>query len=134
MKILTYFFTTLGVIFFVLLCGLAYVWFADPFNIRPFIEMMTTKEEVSSTATPTSEDASSSADSSSGTTEQTRKITPEQEEVLSSVGIDIDALPELTPEMEACFTAELGEARVAEIKAGASPTPTEIFSTRTCYQ
>jgi len=42
-KLLTYFFCTLGIIFFLILCGLAYLWYADPFEIRPVIEGFTSR-------------------------------------------------------------------------------------------
>ena len=39
---------------------------------------------------------------------------------------------DITPEQEACFEAKLGAERVAEIKAGDSPTVTEYFKARDC--
>ena len=121
-KILTYFFCTLGVIFFIILCGLAYLWFADPFEIRPMLDSFTM--------------AASDEDVSTGeVTDKNPALSAEQEQKLESLGIDPAKLPsEITPEMEACFLAELGAARVAEIKAGATPTASEVFATRTCYQ
>jgi len=135
-KFFTYFFTTLGVIFFILLWGLAYVWFADPFGIRPLLQAITSDTQESAVVEPVGEDSSipetgtkSNAPTSSGTS-----LTPEQKAALSTIGINPDALPELTPEMESCFIATLGSARVAEIKAGASPSPKEIFASRSCYE
>jgi hypothetical protein len=137
-KLFTYFFVTLGVIFFVLLCALAYVWFADPFNIRPMIQMLTSdtqstvQAEKSNTTTPSS---SSVTPDSSGTLDKHPALSAEQESTLESVGINPANLPSsITPAMEACFVAKLGESRVAEIKTGVSPTPSEVFTTRECYQ
>ena len=123
-KILNVFFVTLGVIFFIILCGLAYIWFADPFNIRPFVSVLTAE----------STEASISLKGGS-IKDKNPVLSSEQEAALESIGINPENLPStITPEMEACFTAKLGSARVAEIKAGASPTAVEVFTTRECYE
>ncbi len=123
-KILTYFFMTLGVIFFIILCGLAYIWFADPFNIRPLIATLTSD-------TPTSV----STTSGGSTVDKNPALSAQQEEALESIGINPENLPtSITPEMQACFTEKLGAARVAEIVAGDTPSATEVFTTRECYQ
>ena len=125
MKFLHIFFTVLGVIFFIILCGLMYVWFADPFNIRPLIDSLTSDVPVS-----VSEDAGSGT-----VVDKNPALSDEQEKALESVGINPENLPSsITPEMEACFTAKLGTARVEEIKAGSTPTAVEVFSTRACYE
>ena len=68
-------------------------------------------------------------------TEKNSKLSPEQESALRAIGINPESLPStLTPEMEACFVAVLGSARVAEIKGGGSPTPQEVFASRSCYE
>lgn len=122
-KILTYFFVTLGVIFFVLICGVAYVWFADPFNIRPLIDTITA-DAPAETGNNTSEDS----------VDKNPALSPTQEQALESIGIDPASLPsEITPEMESCFVEKLGSARVAEIKEGDSPTPIEVVKTKSCY-
>jgi len=67
--------------------------------------------------------------------EKNSKLSPEQESALRAIGINPESLPStLTPEMEACFVATLGSARVAEIKGGVSPTPQEVFASRSCYE
>jgi hypothetical protein len=127
-KLLTYFFVTLGIVFFVLLCALTYIWFADPFNIRPMIEMLTADTgavvEIDATI-PASGDTS---------VDKNPALTAEQESALESIGINPANIPStITPEMETCFITKLGESRVAQIKAGASPSPVEVFTTRDCY-
>ncbi len=120
-KFLTYFFVTLGVVFFIIICAGAYIWFADPFEIRPFISVMTGK------------DASEFIETSS--VDKNPALSPAQESALEKIGIDPATLPtSITSEMENCFVSKLGESRVSEIKTGDSPTPTEIFTTRSCYE
>jgi hypothetical protein len=140
-KILTYFFVTLGVIFFALICGGAYIWFADPFEIRPLIEMLTADTpEVTSTldakaSTSQVEGSAQSATVPTAVVDKNPALSPTQEAALETIGIDPASLPNsITPEMEVCFTEKLGASRVAEIKAGASPSATEIFATRSCYE
>lgn len=120
-KILTYFFVTLGVIFFVILSALAYVWFTDSYGIRSLF----TKDEAAETV----------ESGSVGVVDKHPGLSSEQETALEKIGIDPAALPSsITPEMEACFVDKLGSARVAEIKAGASPTPLEAVTTASCYK
>ena len=130
---LTYFFVTLGVIFFVVLWGLAYVWFADPFNVRPLISLMTADSEVAGEVEQQARPIGDSSETSP--TDKNSKLSPEQESALKAIGVNPESLPStLTPEMEACFVATLGQARVAEIKGGESPTPQEVFASRSCYE
>lgn len=56
-----------------------------------------------------------------------------QEKALEKIGIDTSTIPsEITPEMETCFTEKLGKERVSEIKAGDSPSATDLFKARVC--
>jgi len=124
-KLLTYFFCTLGIIFFLILCGLAYLWYADPFEIRPVIEGFRTAPSAS---VSTDAEAAAVVDKNPG-------LNAEQERALETIGIDPAKLPsEITLEMKICFTEILGAARVAEIEAGGAPTATEVFQTRECYR
>ncbi len=139
-KLLNYFFVSLGVIFFFLLCVLAYVWFADPFGIRPFIDMMRANDAntiVPSMTVPAEGEAGETTEEQDATqsTDKHPALSPTQESALESVGLDPAKLPQtMTPEMEDCFTTILGEARVTQIKEGDSPTATEVFKTRSCYE
>lgn len=124
-KLFTYFFVTLGVIFFILLCATAYVWFADPFGIRPLVEMITEGRA----------DNGVQKTVSGSEVDKNPALSPEQEKALETIGIDPAKLPTtLTPEMEVCFTEKLGAARVLEIKGGSEPSPAEVFSARSCYE
>jgi hypothetical protein len=130
-KLLTYFFVTLGVIFFFILIGLAYLWFADPFGIRPVIDAFTKPQVETQTETTTLPKGASGVDTS---LDKNPALTSEQEQALESIGIDPASIPStISPEMEACFVAILGEARVEAIKDGATPTPIEAIKTKECY-
>lgn len=114
-KFLTIFFVTLGVIFFALILALIYVFTFDPFHLRQTF----VGETGSATATE-------SADKNPA-------LSPAQEKALETFGVDAASVPSsITPAQEACFTAELGAERVAEIKAGDMPTPTEFFKAKAC--
>lgn len=126
-RFLTFFFVTLGVIFFLLILVAAYFYITDPWNLKPLLFGS------ESTATTV-------ADEEGGTTavrEPARDANPmlneQQEAALETVGINPADLPsEITPAQEACFVERLGAERVEEIKAGDSPTAMEIISARSC--
>ena len=122
-KIFTIFFVTLGVIFFCLLLAGTWFYLTDPLNLKPLLFG----------STP----ATTSIDSTETTIQTTSNgaLSPAQQAALETIGIDADSLPsEVTPEQEACFVDVLGEARVAEISAGDSPTATEFFRARHCLE
>jgi len=124
-KFLNIFFVILGIIFFIQIIVLAYLWFADPFGVRPFIDMLTAD-------TPA---AMESVTSTSGVVDKNPALSSQQEAALESIGVNPANLPTtITPEMETCFAKKLGTTRVAEIKAGDTPTAAEVFTTRECYQ
>jgi len=114
-KLLNIFFVSLGVIFLALILVGVYLFTFDPLNIKPLLFSDTTDVE---------------------SVEQVDKnpmLSPSQEKALSTFGIDPASVPSsITPEQEACFTEKLGEERVAEIKAGDTPTVTEFFEARDC--
>jgi hypothetical protein len=60
-------------------------------------------------------------------------LTPGQRETLAALGIDEADLPAtLTPALEACLVDKLGADRVAEVKAGDTPTVIEGVRAATC--
>ena len=60
-------------------------------------------------------------------------LSSNQEKVLETFGIDPADLPsEISPEQEKCFEEAIGEDRVAEIKAGDTPTFKEFFKSKSC--
>jgi hypothetical protein len=121
-------FYTLGVIFFLIICTGAYLWFADPFEIRPLLEgLVTGVEDVTTTVTTEVTDKA--------TEDKHPALSATQERALEVVGIDPANVPTtITPEQEACFTEKLGAERVAQIKAGGTPSATEIFKARACVE
>jgi len=131
-KFFTYLFVFFGFLFVLEVGALLYLWYADPFGIRPLIAAFTTPAPADTSAADT--------ESTSGVTvpapvaDKNPGLTAEQERALETIGVNPAALPtSITPEMKSCFTAILGAARVAEIERGATPTPTEVFQTRSCY-
>ncbi len=127
-KIFRVLFYTLGVIFFILLCAGAYLWFADPFEIRPLVDALTGNAKAITTEVMDGVEEQATADKSPA-------LNAAQERALEVVGIDPAKVPsKITPEQESCFTEKLGASRVTEIKAGATPTATEIFKARDCLE
>lgn len=110
---ITYFFVTLGVIFFVLILSGAYFWYTDVWGVRTFVSLM--QAEPPATTQETSVDA-----------------TTQQRERLESFGLDPNIMDSLTAEDEDCFAAAIGADRVAEIKAGAIPTMSEFAASADC--
>jgi len=127
LKVLKYFFCTLGVIFFFILCGVAYFWITDPFNVRPVI-----MEVISQGGLQNVGDVFQDA---GVTLDQNPALTTTQEAALRTIGIDPATVPStITPEMKECFADILGLARVNEIINGAQPTAVEVIKTKECYQ
>ncbi len=95
----------------------AYVFVANPFGIRDLV-------------IPPPATQPATADS---TTPSHPLLSPTQVNTLKSLGVDVTSLPTtISPEMEACFTNTLGEERVSQIKAGASPTPMDLLKAKSC--
>lgn len=60
-------------------------------------------------------------------------LSDEQRSALSTFGIDPNTIPaSISAEQVACFEAELGVARVAEIRAGDSPSAMDFFKAKSC--
>lgn len=114
--ILTYFFVTLGVIFFAIILFLVYAWHANVWGVQNFVSF------VQSEPLPM-EPAGESGGSGAST---------EQQSALEEYGLDESTFTNLSDEQEACFTENLGEDRVAEILDGAMPTLTEITTGAEC--
>lgn len=132
-KFFTLFFVVLGVLFLIQMILITYVFVADPFNLKPLFFSSSSDiaesiidvspEGVSDTPTP---QKGESVDAHPALSES-------QEAALESVGINPASLPTtISPEQEQCFIEAIGSVRVEEIKAGGSPTPTEIFKARGC--
>jgi hypothetical protein len=126
-KILNVLFVTLGVIFAILIIGALSIYLFTQYGPSSFA----TKQ--------TSQNASSHADNTSNANEtQPQSSSPSflsanQRATLESFGIDPNSIPQtLTTEQMTCFETTLGTSRVAEIKAGASPSAMEFFKAKGC--
>lgn len=120
-KFLQFFFITLGVIFFLLIIFGIYFYVSDPYGIKPMIKNLTTQP------TPVKKQADGTV------VDKNPMLSPTQEQALEKFGIDPAALPaKITPAMEQCFYAKLGEKRANEIKAGSEPTAADYFAARSC--
>lgn len=114
----------LGVIFFIILLFVAYLWFFDPLNIKPVLFSSSTGQ----TIVIDSDDRDSNFDAHP-------LLDDTQEKMLESIGIDPGGLPsEITPEMEACFVEKLGVKRVTEIKNGDSISITDSIKAKSCLK
>lgn len=124
-KFLTYLFVFFGMLFVLEFGALAYLWFADPFGVRPLIIMLVTKP---------AGDAVQPVSSTPAGTDKNPALSPAQEAALEKIGVDPAKVPtSISADMKACFVAKLGAARVAEIQNGAAPTPGEVLTTSPCY-
>lgn len=116
------FFMILGIVFFVLIvlaaAAVAYVAIAKPFGISP--------AAVSGAVFGTGDVKESSYDHPA--------LSEEQEIFLENVGVDTTQIPtEITAEQEACAVEKLGQERVDEIKAGASPGTSDYLKAGSCF-
>lgn len=99
------------------------------------IGRMTASEDIDmpSMNNPLNNDESVESESGGeGATVSASQLTPGQRELLEALGIDANEI-NITPAMIACAEAELGEARVAEIRAGATPSFGEGMKLAGCY-
>lgn len=120
----------LGVFFFIIILIGIYFFITDPLNLKPLIlDQDGTKDQ-----------QEIKNDSSGGNNLEEKMIedknpnlSPIQEKALESVGIDPKIIPSsFTPEQNACFENKIGKERVSAIKAGDSPTPTELYKAKEC--
>jgi len=116
---------TLGVLFFIIILGALYVWFADPFEIKPLLSSGVTIESVINTVSGNTVEIDN--------VDKNPLLNEEQEAILETLGVNPEDLPsEITPEMEECFTEKLGRTRTNEIIQGSSPTTGDFFKARSC--
>lgn len=131
-KFFTYLFIGMGVLFLIQLIALAYLYVFDPLNLKPLL--FGNPDAPKSQTTGSAEDNSSSV-SAEGETENTSSsnLSPAQERALEMVGVEPEAIPQsFTEEQLRCFVAVLGQARVDEIKAGATPSMSEYYQAKDC--
>jgi hypothetical protein len=125
-KLIHLFFEILGVIFFALIIALTYLFIADPFNLKPlFINNEPTADTMQS--------VENNETQAEDVFDKNPALSAEQEKHLETLGVNPANLPAtITAEQEICFEEKLGQSRVAEIKSGDLPTPTEFFKAREC--
>jgi len=115
-KFFTRLFVFFGVLFFLEIILGAYIWLADPFNLKPIL----------SSSLPNS-------NASSESTFDHPLLNSTQEAVLSGLGVDVANLPsEVTPAMETCLIAKVGTDRAQEIMNGALPNLLDIAKAKSC--
>lgn len=125
-KFFTIFFVALGVVFFILLLILAYLFIFDPYNFKPFITGGNAPvKSIQTKSTTTSQMSEVNTESSN--------LSPAQTKALETVGIDPSTLPQsFTAEQFNCFESILGKTRVEEIKAGSVPSFSEFNQAKNC--
>lgn len=118
----------------------AYLWVADPFGLRVFfdenttITTSTTTYEADTTAATSA--VAPSTDSMVTTAELDVAITPEQEALLSAVGLDIETLAAQDPvALEACVSAKVGAERSAALQAQeVTPGIADVLALKSCIK
>lgn len=132
-KFLTIFFVTLGVMFFCLIIVAIWFYVTDPLNLKPLLMSSTPANMTEEAGDTFQTDTTSEASVEDETHDRNPALNAEQEAALDTIGVDPASLPSsITPEQEVCFVEVLGQARVDEIKAGATPTALEFFQARGC--
>lgn len=136
MTIIRAFFVTLGGIFFLLLLGLAYIWFFNLWQVQTLTTLWldssppverpwaTSSSATLATTTATSGDDTGASEGSDGT----------QAEAMTEAGVDESYFTSLSEAEIQCFRNRLGDARVDEIIAGGMPTTAEIISGLSCVE
>ncbi len=117
-RILNYFFTTLGVIFFVILIVLVHVY-------------MTSSSTVA--FSPSAVQAVLTQNENSAAVDEIPYLSEAQENMVKAVGVDPASLPTtLTEAQMACLLTAVGAARAQEIIGGETPTMSELFKAKAC--
>ena len=113
-KFFTIFFSTLGVLSFLLIAAGVIFLVVNPNNIRSSIPGL-------------------SKSSLGRTADKNPALNAAQEKTLETLGVDPASVPSsITPAQEKCFVSVLGASRVVEIKAGDTPSATEYFKAKGC--
>lgn len=114
------FFMTLGVIFFLILLAVGYVFATNTFGIRTLFSKESKLEQI---------------DAKTNGIDKNPLISPSQEKALEAIGVNPANLPtKITPEMSVCFDQILGKGRTQEIKNGSTPTAVEFFKVQSCLK
>jgi len=117
-KVLNAFFVFLGVVFFLILIAVGYIFVTDTFGIKSIL---------------TNNYSASPQDSAQG--DKNPLLSETQEQALEKIGVDTAKLPsKITPEMAVCFEEKLGKERTDEIVGGDSPTATDYIKAQDCIK
>jgi zona occludens toxin (predicted ATPase) len=122
LKVLRVFFVILGVIFFLIIVTGVYLYQSDFYGVKTIINYEQEKSFIQN-------------DSANEVEDNNPALSAEQESQLKSIGVNPASIPsEISPEMEDCFIQKIGERRVIEIQAGATPAPLELIKAKPCLQ
>lgn len=131
-KFFTIFFVTLGVIFVLVIMAGTYFFIIDPLNLKPLFFGNNIQKTINTQGTSDMNE-DTTVQTNAGQADKNTVLSDAQEKALETFGIDPAKVPtSITPEQEACFTSILGAERVAQIKAGDTPTATEYFKAKSC--
>ena len=126
LRALNIFFVILGIIFFTLILSGTYFFVADPLNLKQVFLGAPKGTETKNLSPSDTFESTAPEDKNS-------LLSEKQEKALESFGIDPASLPsEITPEQESCLEDAVGEQRADEIRAGDSPTLTEVIKAGGC--
>ncbi len=129
-QILTNIFVTLGVLFLIFIIFSIVFIATDPFNLKPMIFGSSATGATYSNR-PANNTGEATADGQAAGGEF--YLSDQQKQALISFGIDPSVVPStINAEQEACFVSVLGEARVAQVKAGAVPSAMEFYKAKAC--
>lgn len=134
LKILNRFFVVLGIIFFIIILGMAYLFVADPFNLKPLFSSFnitpSTVIDVAGLINNTQNTTSPTSD-----TKTNSLISAQQEQILKAIGVNPDTLPtEITPALEKCLLEKVGAQRAEEIAKGADITTMDFLKASACFK
>lgn len=137
LKILNYFFVFLGVIFFIILIGLAYIFFADPFGVRPFLDSVgvTPGEAINfmKDGGPSFMGGGMIGGDFGGPGGM--MMGGDFDGMMGEGGFDSSNIPpQITQEVEDCFLEKLGAERIKEIAESGAPSPLDILKAGSCFK
>lgn len=128
------FFVTLGIVFFLLLLAVAYIWFSNTGQVQTWTNLWLRSSDTSVTVPDT---AATTGDQDAATTAETQAEpveVSEQAEAMAEAGIDESFFTSLSDAEIQCFRDRLGSARVDSIMAGAMPSTEEIIVGLPCVE
>lgn len=130
------FFVTLGLVFFLLLLGVAYIWFSNIWQVQTLAKLWLNAS--APVVQPSGEQATTTAPATAPTNEDSTstsaRTSQAQTEAMTEAGVDESYFTSLSDAEIQCFRDRLGDARVDEIIDGAMPTTAEIISGLSCVE